>query len=114
MSSLAESRCTACRSDSPPMAADAARALLAELPGWRIAAEDGVDRLVARFAFKDFAAALDFACRVGRLAEDAGHHPRLIVEWGAATVNWWTHAIGGLHRNDFIMAARTLDAVETA
>lgn len=46
-------------------------------------------------------------CRVGALAEAQGHHPALITEWGRVTVCWWTHKIGGLHRNDFIMAART-------
>ena len=45
--------------------------------------------------------------RVGALAEQEGHHPALLTEWGRVTVSWWTHAIGGLHRNDFILAART-------
>ena len=50
---------------------------------------------------------LDFALRVGRAAEEEGHHPLLTVEWGKCTVVWWTHKIRGLHRNDFIMAAKT-------
>ena len=48
-----------------------------------------------------------FANAIGGAAEEQGHHPALLVEWGKVTVSWWTHAIGGLHRNDFIMAART-------
>ena len=45
--------------------------------------------------------------RVGALAESEGHHPALLTEWGRTTVTWWTHKIRGLHRNDFIMAAKT-------
>jgi len=45
--------------------------------------------------------------RVGALAEAEGHHPALLTEWGRVTVTWWTHKIRGLHRNDFIMAAKT-------
>src|SRR5260370_1019198 len=45
--------------------------------------------------------------RVGALAEEEGQHPALPTEWGRVTVTWWTHKIRGLHRNDFIMAAKT-------
>ena len=48
-----------------------------------------------------------FADAVGAIAEAADHHPALTVEWGKVTVRWWTHVIGGLHRNDTVMAART-------
>ena len=111
---LAEEPCVACRPDSPPVTAAAAQQLLTALPNWRIVSEQGMDRLSATFDFKDFAAALAFANRVGQLAEAADHHPRIVVEWGRATVQWWTHAIGGLHRNDFIMAARSDGALESA
>ena len=104
--SLAEERCVACRADSPRVAAAEARQLLEALPNWRIVSQEEMHRLSATFDFDDFASALAFANRVGELAEAADHHPRIVVEWGAATVQWWTHAIGGLHRNDFIMAAR--------
>ena len=43
---------------------------------------------------------------VAKLADEADHHPRIVIEWGKVTIDWWTHAIGGLHRNDFVMAAR--------
>ena len=96
----------ACRPGSAPVEAAAAKALLATLPNWRIDAVDGVERLTRTFAVANFAAALALANRIGALAEAADHHPLLTVEWGRLTVQWWTHAIGGLHRNDFIMAAR--------
>jgi 4a-hydroxytetrahydrobiopterin dehydratase len=67
----------------------------------------GIPRLERVFEFPDFARALTFTNRVGALAEAEGHHPALLTEWGKVTVTWWTHAIRGLHRNDFVMAART-------
>jgi len=56
---------------------------------------------------KEFCAALDFTNTVGGLAEEEGHHPAILTEYGKVTVVWWTHKIKGLHRNDFIMAAKT-------
>jgi 4a-hydroxytetrahydrobiopterin dehydratase len=81
--------------------------LLAQVPGWAVRERDGVRRLERVFRFPDFAAALAFTERVGALAEAEGHHPALLTEWGQVTVSWWTHAIHGLHRNDFVMAAKT-------
>lgn len=78
-----------------------------ELPQWWIIEQDGVPRLQRVFTFKDFASALAFTNEVGRIAEEAQHHPLIVTEWGRVTVQWWTHSIGGLHRNDFILAART-------
>lgn len=107
MSRLAEERCTACRSDAPPVSEAEAQELLRELPGWRIVEREGIRRLERVFTFPDFAQALAFTNRVGALAEAEGHHPALLTEWGRVTVTWWTHAIRGLHRNDFVMAAKT-------
>ncbi|MYE22930.1 MAG: 4a-hydroxytetrahydrobiopterin dehydratase [Gammaproteobacteria bacterium] len=109
-SELAREDCVACRPGSPKVTAEEAAGLLADLPDWTIASVAGIDRLTCRFAFPSFAKALAFANRVGELADAADHHPEITVEWGAATVSWWTHTIGGLHRNDFIMAARTTQA----
>lgn len=104
---LAEERCQACRADSPKVSATEARQLLLQLPEWSVVKHEGVDRLERVFKFKDFVKALEFTNSVGEIAEAAQHHPLLITEWGRVTVQWWTHAIGGLHRNDFILAART-------
>ena len=109
---LAREACAACRPGSPRVEGDAATRLLADLPGWEVAADDGIDLLRREFAFPDFNAALAFAGRVGGLADAADHHPRIVIEWGRATVDWWTHTIRGLHRNDFIMAARTSEALQ--
>jgi len=77
------------------------------VPDWQIVERDQVKRLERAFKFKNFVEALQFTNRVGELAEEEGHHPALLTEWGRVTVTWWTHKIKGLHRNDFIMAAKT-------
>ena len=59
------------------------------------------------FRFADFARALAFTNRIGALAETEDHHPAILTEWGRVTIGWWTHVVGGLHRNDFVMAAQT-------
>ena len=104
---LASEACVACRPNSPKVSAQEARDLLASLPGWKVETAGGIDRLGRRFPLANFRAALELANRVGELADEADHHPEVTIEWGAATVLWWTHTIRGLHRNDFIMAART-------
>ena len=104
---LANEKCEACRADSPRVTDGQAELLMRELPQWWIIEQDGVPRLQRVFTFKDFAAALAFTNEVGRIAEEAQHHPLIVTEWGRVTVQWWTHSIGGLHRNDFILAART-------
>lgn len=104
---LREMRCEACRAGAPSVSAEEHEALRDQIPGWRRAEPDGVPRLERAFEFPDFARALDFANRVGALAEAEDHHPRIVVEWGRVEVAWWTHKIRGLHRNDYVMAART-------
>ena len=105
--SLAEMRCVACRRDAPTVTDAEIAALHPQVPDWQIVEVDGVARLTRVFAFDDFAQALQFTTRVGEIAEEEGHHPALLTEWGRTTVTWWTHKIRGLHRNDFVMAAKT-------
>jgi 4a-hydroxytetrahydrobiopterin dehydratase len=99
--------CVACRKDAPTVTDDEIAELHPQIPGWNIVDLDGIKRLSRVFLFADFAQALDFTDTVGALAEEEGHHPALQTEWGRTTVTWWTHKIKGLHRNDFIMAAKT-------
>ena len=107
MSGLAGERCVACRPDAPRVTAAEVQALSREIPDWRLLEREGIARLERVFAFANFADALAFTNGVGALAEEAGHHPALTTEWGRVTVAWWTHILRGLHRNDFIMAAKT-------
>ncbi|WP_024459467.1 4a-hydroxytetrahydrobiopterin dehydratase [Marinimicrobium sp. LS-A18] len=107
MSTLANQTCEACRADAPRLSDAQIAELQPEAPEWESLEVDGEKRLRRMFKFKNFAEALAFTQRVGDLAEEADHHPALLTEWGKVTVDWWTHKIGGLHRNDFIMAAKT-------
>lgn len=107
MTELAQHHCDACRVDAPRATSEEVISLSREIPNWELVQLDGVDQLRRRFEFNDFDTALEFANRVGALAESEGHHPALLVEWGRVTVSWWSHKIRGLHRNDFIMAAKT-------
>jgi 4a-hydroxytetrahydrobiopterin dehydratase len=104
---LTEQTCTACRGDEPPLADAEIDELRPQVAEWDVLEEDGVKQLRRRFSFRTFADALEFTNAVGDLAEREGHHPAILTEWGAVTVTWWTHKIGGLHRNDFIAAAKT-------
>jgi 4a-hydroxytetrahydrobiopterin dehydratase len=113
MSTLSTERCGACRRDSPRVTEAEIAELGREVSDWQLQERDGIARLQRVFHFPTFADALAFANRVGALAEAEGHHPALLTEWGRVTVTWWTHKIRGLHRNDFIMAART-DVLATA
>lgn len=107
MTQLAEQRCVACRADAPRVTPEEVAELHPQVAAWQMVERDGVSQLERTFRFRNFAQALAFTQRVGELAEEEGHHPRLVTEWGRVTVTWWTHKIRGLHRNDFIMAAKT-------
>ncbi|CAN5714267.1 4a-hydroxytetrahydrobiopterin dehydratase [soil metagenome] len=107
MSQLSEMKCEPCRSGTLSMTDEAIAEYREQIPEWGVVKRDGVPQLERTFAFPDFRQALDFTNRVGELAEEQEHHPALFTEWGRVTVRWWTHAVKGLHRNDFVMAART-------
>ncbi len=107
MSELSQMMCTACRGDEPTLTDGEIAELRPQVPEWHVVQREGIPRLERVFRFRNFAEALAFTNRVGEQAEKEGHHPALLTEWGRVTVTWWTHKIGGLHQNDFIMAAQT-------
>ncbi len=107
MDELTQMKCEVCRVGAPQATEEEIAIFLKQLPDWSIAEYDVIRRLERTFRFKNFVDALAFANRVGAIAEQEGHHPSLLVEWGKVRVVWWTHKIKGLHRNDFIMAAKT-------
>jgi len=107
VTALTAEKCVACRRDAPTVTDAEIAELHPQVPEWELVEVEGVKRLRREFAFEDFAQALAFTDAVGALAEEEGHHPALLTEWGRVTVSWWTHKIRGLHRNDFIMAAKT-------
>ena len=104
---LADQKCEACRVGAPLATAAEIAEFMPKIPGWGIIEADGIKRLTRTFNFADFREALRFTNAVGAIAEEEGHHPAVLTEWGRVTVTWWTHKIRGLHVNDFIMAAKT-------
>lgn len=104
---LTQKKCMACSGDAPPARGAEIEQLKLQIPDWEIKDENGELRLQRIFKFANFKQALDFTQQVGDKAEEEGHHPTLLTEWGKVTVTWWTHAINGLHENDFIMAAKS-------
>lgn len=107
MADLTQQKCEACTADSKPVSSEEIEQLKPQIPDWELIDADGQMRLKKTYKFDDFQAALDFTNKVGAAAEEEGHHPALLTEYGKTTVTWWTHAISGLHKNDFIMAAKT-------
>ncbi len=107
LADLTTLRCVPCEGGVPPLDAGRVDALLPQVPGWTAAtASGGERRLRKRFTFRDFAAAMAFLNRVAALAESEGHHPDFHVSWNKVDFEIWTHAIGGLSENDFILAAK--------
>ena len=107
MTDLHQMKCVACQASEPKLSDNEAVGLLPEIPEWQVKEVNGVKQLERIFKFKNFTQALEFTNQVGALAETEDHHPLIITEYGKVTVHWWTHAIHGLHKNDFIMAAKT-------
>jgi 4a-hydroxytetrahydrobiopterin dehydratase len=107
MDRLNQQSCEACRADAPEISDQELKSLMPQIPDWGVVVVDGVMQLRREFDFSNFERAMAFSNRVGDIAEAEGHHPAILTEWGRVTVNWWSHKIGGLHRNDLIMAART-------
>jgi 4a-hydroxytetrahydrobiopterin dehydratase len=109
---LASERCVPCEGGTPPLSPDEAQALLAELDGrWELSAD--AKSLSRQITFKNFARAMAFLNRLAEVAEQQNHHPDFCLHsWHKVSITLSTHAIGGLSRNDFIMAAKLQDVVK--
>ena len=114
MSTLNQAHCEACRADAPQVTAEELPILINQTPDGNMEVRAGTRQREKVFLFKNFKHALAFTNAVGEISEAEGHHPGLLTEWGKVTVTWWSHSIKGLHRNDFIMAARTDEVAKTA
>ena len=109
--SLARRQCVPCRGGVPPLPPQQIVALRGRIsPGWKLVDEH---HLVREIPCRNFRKALALANAIGEIAESQQHHPDLLVSWGRLTVTLFTHAIDGLHENDFIMAARIDELLET-
>lgn len=101
---LSQKKCIPCETASEPMSPERAQEMLKEIPGWELAMDNKTIR--RSFKFKDFVSALAFVNEIGKLAEEEGHHPDLMLGWGYVQCVLFTHKIQGLHENDFIMASK--------
>jgi len=111
MSELAQMKCVACRGGEPLLSEQEITAMQPDVPEWQVVEVDGVKRLERTFKLKNFIEAMAFTTKVALVAEKEDHHPLIVTEWGRVRIQWWTHKIKGLHKNDFIMAAK-VDALE--
>ena len=107
MSDLVKQKCEACRADAPRVTDDELPDLLKQIPDWKPITNESVLKLNKVFNFENYAEAISFTNKIAELAEEEDHHPAILLEWGKVEVTWWTHKIGGLHKNDFIAAAKT-------
>ena len=99
---LSEEKCVPCRKGGPPLPAEQARDLARDVPRWALFEK----RLERQFNFKDFRASMAFVNRVADAANEQDHHPDIEISYSRVKVVLSTHAVGGLSRNDFVMAAK--------
>ena len=100
---LASKVCIPCMGGIPPMTREEIAPLLAQVPGWEVLDDK---KLYRSFTFPDWAAAQAFVASAGEIAEEAGHHPDLLLRWGEVRAEIYTHKIEGLAEADFILAAK--------
>ncbi|CAN6882102.1 unnamed protein product [Brassica oleracea] len=105
---LSAKKCVPCNAkDLRAMTEQSAQELLQKVAGWDMANDNGTLKLHRSWTVKSFTKGLDFFKRVAGIAESEGHHPDLhLVGWNNVKIDIWTHAIGGLTENDFILAAK--------
>ena len=106
MSNLADKKCEACTIDASLVNLADYPDLLKELDGWSIIKESK-NILVKNYKFTNYADSVSFAIKIADLAKVEDHHPKIVLEWGAVKLEWWSHKIKGLHMNDFICAAKS-------
>jgi len=99
---LTRKRCVPCEGGVPKLAGDELLGYVRSVEGWDL--QD--DRIHRHFRFADFRTAMAFVNAMAGLAESEGHHPDFSVHYNTVDVTLWTHAVGGLSENDFILAAK--------
>ena len=112
MTELLKKTCSACEIDAPLVPHDQQIELLKDLDGWIIDNSD-ISKLTKEFKLNNYEQSIVFANLIADLAELQDHHPKIIIEWGSVSLEWWSHKIGGLHMNDFICAAKSDEIFDT-
>jgi len=111
---LTQRHCERCEPGTPPLSSHDVSHLLEQVHGWTVEDVDGHVQLTKTFRVKGFMAAVEIVNKIAPIAEAEGHHPDILVRWGEARVDLWTHAAGGLTDNDFILAAKIDEALGKA
>ncbi|MBP9719500.1 MAG: 4a-hydroxytetrahydrobiopterin dehydratase [Candidatus Levybacteria bacterium] len=109
MSDLIKKHCIPCESGEPPISDQKEEEMLKQVQhdkGEWILLRDGTHKLRRQFTFKDFKEAIAFVNKVAEVAEEQGHHPDIYIFYNKVQIDLFTHAVGGLSENDFIMAAK--------
>lgn len=104
MTELTHMHCEACEGGVAPMTQEEAQEMQKQVPEWTLA--EDVKSIGRAYTFKDFAEAFAFLTKVAALAETEGHHPNIWNSWNKVKLELSTHSIGGLSKNDFILAAK--------
>lgn len=106
MNDLTKKHCVPCEGGTPPFIKDEALAYMKQVVGWELLEEKRM-RIKREFVFKNFKQAMEFVNKVAALAEEEGHHPDInLHNYRRVDITLYTHAIGGLSENDFILAAK--------
>lgn len=108
---LTDKHCVPCEKDSPPIYDEREDELKVQVPDWMLL-RDGEHKLRKQFKFKNFKQAMSFVNKVAEIAEEEGHHPDIYIFYNKVQLDLFTHAVGGLSENDFILAAK-IDALKT-
>jgi 4a-hydroxytetrahydrobiopterin dehydratase len=102
---LSDKKCIPCHDPSiKPLSHDEATKLLENISTWKLAKDN--THISKEFSFNDFVVAMKFVNHIADIAEEDGHHPDIHIHYDKVLVELWTHSIGGLHQNDFIIAAK--------
>lgn len=106
---LKQKHCVPCESGMPPLSESEENNLYMKIPDWLLLRETQqavVHKLRRQFKFENFKKSIDFVNEVARIAEEEGHHPDIYIFYNKVQLELFTHAVGGLSENDFIMAAK--------
>lgn len=112
MNDLTKKHCVPCEEGGTPMPNEQEDEMLklvqhdlSASPGW-ILVRDGTHKIRKQFKFKNFKEAMDFVNKVAEIASKQDHHPDIYIFYNKVQLDLFTHAVGGLSENDFIMAAK--------
>lgn len=102
---MAKKHCVPCEGGTPPLPDEKEEELLKQVQNWSLV-RDGTHKIVRQLKFEDFREALEFVNKVGKIAEEEQHHPDIKIVYNKVQLDLFTHAVGGLSENDFIVAAK--------